>query len=118
MQLYTVKLRQLKLISVFNKKGEKIEEKEEQVEVTFADLPLATAQMYRQTSAAGQVDVIRQDMTAFGKNKTRVSFDRKRYADPKPAAKTRAAPPKASGPSALQTAAATGNLAAAINQGS
>jgi hypothetical protein len=114
-QLYTVVLQQLKLVSRFDGKGRKISDTEEKIEVTFRDLPLSTAMMYQKTSAHGACQVIKQEASSSSsRQQTRVysSHDRRSYEQRKPAEKQA---PKVAPANTIQNAAATGNLAAAIN---
>ena len=115
-QLYTVRLHQSKLISRFDMKGKKIEDREELITVTFTDLPLQTAQMYQKTSKEGRCEIIKQDMASFGKDRTRVQFGKNAFKRKAKGDDVGVAPaqPKQT---TVQTAAKTGNMAAAINQG-
>jgi hypothetical protein len=111
MQLYTVHLRQKKLISCFDSKGRKVGDKTEFITVKFTDLPWPTAKMYRDTSEEGACEIIRQEQVIAGsRSRDRVIFEGR---ETKPRGSTVA---KARSQSAIQKAAATGDMAAAINQ--
>ena len=122
MQLYTVKFDQARLVSKFDAKGNKIADQTIMVRQTIADLPLPTAQMYKQTDTHGTVEIIRQDMSAFGRNG--ISEKRKHqveFADVKSGRSSRAEPARTTKTAApapdRHKAARTGDMSAAINAG-
>lgn len=114
MQLYTVVIEQIKMVSKFGADGKKISDTEERVKVRITDLPLVTAQMYRTTDKnGGGVEIIPQAVSqrtdrpqqrredySFGGSAKSVKKPRKQVSD----AAAKAA-----------EAARTGDLSAAIN---
>ena len=115
MQLYTVVLENKHIISTFDAKGKKTGEKTEFIKQTICDLPHSTAMMYK-TKDAGRVTVIKQDMSGFGER--RGVTQRKAQHHPASITTTRKAPAaRPAQQSSVQQAAATGDMAAAINMG-
>lgn len=114
MQLYTVVLENKHMISTFDEKGRKTGERMEFIKQTICDLPHSTALMY-QSKDAGRVTVIKQDMSSSNRDNRRDISTRKVRSTPSAVTTTKKAPAARPTQSAVQHAAATGNLTAAIN---
>lgn len=113
--LYTVNMTTKKLISRFDARGNKIDDYEEKISVSFHDLPLQTAQMYAEKNP-GCVEIVAQTQT-FGDRRSvsggKTSYKPREFASSAPASGKRAAPKPAVN---KHDAARTGDLAAALNQ--
>ncbi|RWI35478.1 hypothetical protein [Mesorhizobium sp.] len=114
MQLYTVRLLLCKMVSKYGPRGELISATEEDIEHVLHDLPWPTAQMYKDTSAPGKCQIIRQDMSArpakHERRRESVHFGSRQAAAP-----TRSAKPKLTAQEKRERAARTGDLSAAIS---
>lgn len=118
-QLYTVTFSQMKKVSRFDTKGNKISDTVELIPVTMRDLPLQTAQMYKRTQKYGTCEITPQ-APSTGERERR--YDRGNFStrsksgsgQSKKPAKQAARPAPAS---SLQEAARTGDMSAAINAG-
>jgi hypothetical protein len=112
MQLYSIEYDQVTQISTFDSKGVKVSDREERVRVAMHNLPLQTAQMYR-----GKMTGLNLTMTAeiAGQEQPRSYARGKRKPHEQHTAAPAASPAKPSKQSQINQAAATGNLAAAIN---
>ncbi|RWJ03411.1 hypothetical protein [Mesorhizobium sp.] len=113
MQLYTVRLLLCKMVSKYGPRGELISATEEDIEHIMHDLPWPTAQMYKDTSAPGKCEIIRQTVTErpakHERRRESVHFGARQAASPKPTK------PKLTAQEKRERAAQTGNLAAAIS---
>lgn len=118
MQLYIVTFKRRQCISVFDARGNKIEEKNELIEQTICDLPFTTASMYqgktldcvitRQVNSVDPVQRRRKDGVRF--------IEHERAASPR----ERKALPVKNAPTArpdVREAARTGDLSVAISRG-
>lgn len=115
MQLYTVTLQLIRAVSKFGPKGELLSSEEITVSHTMHGLPWQTAQMYRDTSTPGTVQITKEAMTvnvAHERRSDRVSFNHSRTSSPapKPAAPVKSAADKRA------EALASGDLSAAISR--
>ncbi|MER9176260.1 hypothetical protein NKH72_22030 [Mesorhizobium sp. M0955] len=114
MQLYTVKLLLCKMVSKFGPKGQLLSATEEDIEHVMHDLPWPTAQMYRDTSAPGKCEIVRQTMSAAP-----ATGERRRESvyvgSPRASAPATPAKRKMTAQEKREQAARTGDLAAAIN---
>ena len=120
MQLYTVKMTTKQIVSRFDDKGAKISESEILIPVTYTDLPLQTAQMYRSKNPDGNVQIIAQQAILNSARarpgqyaSTGERRERKQVSSYVPSSKP--ASKSAPKPSAVQNAAQSGDLSAAIN---
>ena len=117
MTLYTVKMTTLKIVSRFDGKGQKIGEYTTEIPVTMHDLPHKTALAYQEVNPNGNVQIIRQlsvvdephrrqrDLPAT--ERRAASFGTKTMRQARTEQSTRK--------SAIQQAAETGDMSAAIN---
>ena len=112
MQLYTVKLLLCKMVSKFGPKGELLEQVETDIEHVMHDLPWQTAQMYRDTSAEGKCEIVRQVMGV------KPAYSEKRRENVYVGKSAPAAPakPTKSAADRRAEAAASGDLSAAISR--
>lgn len=109
-QLYTVRMVSKRIISRYDDKGRKIGEREDLVPQVYHDLPYQTALSYKTKFPDNKVDVVAQDVAFEAPHKSRpAAADEPRTKRPA----TRQTPP----PSAIDHAARTGDMAAAINVG-
>lgn len=120
MQLYTVKMTTKRLMSRFNERGVKIEDVEISIPVTFHDLPLQTAQMYKEKNPDGnvqivaQVGIINSEKSRSGQYAPSVG---RSVVTPRSQAKPTAVKSKERHKDdAVQNAARSGDMTAAINQ--
>lgn len=114
MQLYSVTLQQLHMVSRFDGKGALIERSETLVAHTMRDLPWQTAKMYQDTSEPGRCLIEKQAQTVANVSERRgdrVNFNRNASSSASPAPT-----PKPSKADRIAAAARSGNLAAAINE--
>lgn len=114
MQLYTVHMTTKSIVSRFDDKGRKIEEIVSEIPVTFHDLPLQTAHMYRDKNPDGNVRIVAQQGVLDNK-RARASEYASRPREERRATKP-AASKSTSPQSSVQNAAQTGDLSAALNQ--
>lgn len=110
MQLYSITYDQLTKISVFDDKGNKSGEREERVRVSMHDLPLQTAQMYR-----GKMTGLNFVMTEQTVANEAPRTNRRERSESTGTQRAAARPAQPSQQSKINQAAATGDLAAAIN---
>lgn len=116
MQLYSIEYDQLTLISVFDANGNKTGDRQERVRVSMNDLPLQTAQMYR-----NRMKGLNFVMTAQipGRDEPRSYRKRNNYQEqprePKKVKSATAGPAKPSKEEQRKQAAQTGDMTAAIN---
>ncbi|MBX4911415.1 hypothetical protein HJA82_29315 [Rhizobium bangladeshense] len=115
MQLYSITYDQVTLISVFDSKGKKTGDREERVRVSMHDLPLQTAQMYRGKMSG--LNFVMTAQTAISSEQPRShKRDRRDYGATSKSAAARPAQP--SKQQQINQAAASGDMTAAINNGS
>ncbi|QIG69131.1 hypothetical protein EVB78_097 [Rhizobium phage RHph_N1_15] len=114
MQLYSITYDQVTQISTFDDKGKKTGEREERVRVSMHDLPLQTAQMYRDKMTG--LNFVMSAQTAVSNDQPRShKRDRRDYDATNKSAPARPAQP--SKQQQINQAAASGDLTAAINNG-
>lgn len=115
MQLYTVIIQQQSIVSSFDSKGNKTSEESKMIEVTIRDMPDATARMYKSTDPHGTCQIIAQSASIPSARNDRSEYKRsdRNYAPARSHAPANTSKP--SRQSAINQAAVTGDLSAAIN---
>jgi hypothetical protein len=112
MQLYKIEYDQLTLVSVFDEKGTKIGNKEERIRLSMNDLPLQTAQMYRDKMKGLNFVMTAQ---ALSRDEPRTRKQKKIYEREARTAAPKTVTPQKSREEQLKEAAQSGDMAAAIN---
>lgn len=111
MHLYTVHFDRLTLISLFDDSGFKTGDYEDRVRVSLHDLPASTVAMYRERMS--DLNFVAELQVPGNERPTVRHTDRARRARDH---RAKAPAPVQAGPTALQIAAQTGDMAAAINK--
>ena len=115
-QFYTVTMVRKQTIKKYDDKGRFVAEETKELPVVFHDLPLPTAQMYRDKFPDAKVTIAEQAQSID--HEARKKFGRPAYKKARPdeyVPITDDAPSIAPRRSSTHTAAATGDMAAAIN---
>lgn len=114
MQLYTVKMTTKQIVSRYDDKGVKVEELVMDIPVTFHDLPLQTAQMYREKNPDGNVQIVQQIGVLNSERARPAQFASTRSrseSTPRASSPTKSKPAKSN----VADAARSGDMSAAIN---
>lgn len=114
MQLYSITYDQLTLIATFDAMGNKTGDREERVRVSMHDLPLSTAQMYRD-KMTGLNFVMTAQTPGQSEQPRTYKRDRRREDSKVHTARAAARPAQPSQQSQINQAAVTGDMTAALN---
>lgn len=117
MQLYTVKLANKHIVSVFDAKGKKTGEKTTIVEQVIRDLPYPTAQMYKNKDGDRCTVIKQTEQTGDRNYRANISTRTAKHTSPNVTSTQKKPTARPARETNIQRAAMTGDLSAAINQG-
>lgn len=116
MQLFTIHYDRLTLVSIFDSSGQFAGSSEERIRVSIHDLPASTVAMYRQKMTGLNFEATLQDRVSSEPRRNWSDHTRGMKKGELTVVAYSNSPGKSSAQTALQRAAATGDLTAAINK--